>query len=228
MNLCDVTTAVSEVDADYYRDLAVDKRRVHLFSNVIDVEDYAHVPEKPAHFSSPAIFLAGSFWKNSPMEQATRWFINDVYPSVVEKVPNVHFYVVGRGSSAVLSDVKQSNITVTGMLPSVLPYLCHSRVAVVPLKFESGTRFKILEAGACKISIVSTTLGAEGIPVIDGEHILIADEPREFANAILQLLDDTALAKKLALNCHQLVIQRFGVASLSTEAKKILDYLNHD
>jgi glycosyltransferase involved in cell wall biosynthesis len=109
-----------------------------------------------------------------------------------------------------------------------LPYLCNTDVALVPLKFESGTRFKILEAGACKVPLVSTTLGAEGIPVIDGEHILIADEPEDFAKAIVRLLDDKELARKLAVNCNDLVNKNFSVESLAAEAKKILGYLNHD
>ena len=96
------------------------------------------------------------------------------------------------------------------------------------MKFESGTRFKILEAGACKVSLVSTTLGAEGIPVVDGEHILIADDPKDFANAIIRVIDDKDLASKLAINCCDLVNEKFSVDSLAIEATKILEYLNYD
>jgi len=128
----------------------------------------------------------------------------------------------------VLADISDPKITVTGKLPSVLSYLSHVDVALVPLKFESGTRFKILEAGACKIPLVSTTLGAEGIPVIDGEHILIADEFETFANAIIKLLNNKEFANRLALNCHNLVNEHFSVDFLAGEAKRILEYLNHD
>jgi glycosyltransferase involved in cell wall biosynthesis len=120
------------------------------------------------------------------------------------------------------------NVTVTGRLDSVLPYLCNTSVALVPLKFESGTRFKILEAGVCNVPIVSTTLGAEGIPVVDEEHILIADEPKSFADAIVRLLEDKSLANKLAKNCQDLVKEKYSVETLVHEAKSILEYLQHN
>jgi glycosyltransferase involved in cell wall biosynthesis len=94
------------------------------------------------------------------------------------------------------------------------------------LKFESGTRFKILEAGACKVPLVSTTLGAEGIPVVDGKHVLIADEPNSFADAIVRLLEDKSLANKLAKNCQDLVKEQYSVETLLLEAKSILEYLD--
>lgn len=228
VNLCDVTTAVSAVDAEYYRSLAKDSRCVHLFSNVIDPSTYSDVPPPAINIHSPSIYLAGTFWPDSPMENAARWIIDEVLPRVRKAVPEVNFYVVGKDSDKVLGDIKDPKIFVAGRLPSVLPYLCHVDVALVPLKFESGTRFKILEAGACKIPLVSTTLGAEGIPVVDGVHILIADEPGTFANAIIKLLNDGDLANMLALNCHNLVSENFSVEFLADEAKRILEYLDHD
>lgn len=228
VNLCDVTTAVSEVDAEYYRGLAMDSKRVHLFSNVIDPSAYLDVPPPAKNVRNPSIYLAGTFWPASPMENAARWVIKEVLPLVCQQVPEVHFFIVGKDSDRVLGDITDPRITVTGRLTSVLPYLCHVDVALVPLKFESGTRFKILEAGACKIPLVSTTLGAEGIPVIDGEHILIADKPEEFANAILRLLNNKELTNRLALNCHNLVNEHFSVKFLADEAKQILEYLDHD
>lgn len=229
VELCDVTTAVSEVDAEYYRSIARDKSRVHVFSNVIDINSYQDIPPPPVDFKSPSIYLAGSFGHyHSPMDTAARWMLEEVFPHVLKAHPNVHFYIVGRNSELGFGHLGGPNITVTGRLETVLPYLCNTDVALVPLKFESGTRFKILEAGACKVPLVSTTLGAEGIPVVHGEHILIADEPEKFAEAIVKLLDDKELAGKLAINCHDLVNANFSVDSLAIEAKKILEYLNRD
>lgn len=229
VRLCDVTTAVSEVDAEYYRSIADDPSRVHLFSNVIDVDSYKLPPPPPVGFKSPSIYLAGSFGHyNSSMDTAARWMLEEVFPRVLKLHPNVHFYIAGRNSEMGFGHLNGPNITVTGRLETVLPYLCNTDVALVPLKFESGTRFKILEAGVCKIPLVSTTLGAEGIPVVNGEHILIADEPEDFANAIVRLLDNKELASRLALNCHALVNEHFGVESLAVEAKHILEYLNRD
>ena len=226
VNLCEVTTAVSEIDAQFYRDIAKDKTKIHIFSNVIDVESYVLPPAPPIGFKTPSIYLAGSFGHyNSPMDTAARWMLEEVFPLVLKKYPNVHFYIVGRNSELGFGHMNGPNVTVTGRLESVLPYLCNTDVALVPLKFESGTRFKILEAGACKVPLVSTTLGAEGIPVVDGEHILIADEPKSFADAIVRLLEDKALANKLAKNCQDLVKEKYSVETLLLEAKRILEYL---
>lgn len=223
--LADATTAVSEVDATYYRGLAQNPYKVHLFSNVIDIDNYRHISQPAKDFEKPCIYLAGSFWPNSPMEDAARWVINEVLPIVRQEISQVHFYIVGKGSDQILNDINDPGITITGKLPSVLPYLCHVDASLVPLRFESGTRFKILEAGACGIPVVSTTLGAEGIPVTTGKDILIADEPKLFAESIIKLLKAPTLANKMGENLKKLVNAKYSVASLVEEGRLILEYL---
>ncbi|MFH1461690.1 MAG: glycosyltransferase [bacterium] len=224
VQICDVITAVSEVDRDYYLALTGEKEKVFLFSNVIDVDIYNKKVIEPDKFKRPSVYLAGSYGKDSPMEHAVRWFIDLVFPILKKKNSNIHFYIVGTGSKETLRDIKDSNITITGKLESVLPYLCNVDVAIVPLFFESGTRFKILEAGAAGTPIVSTTLGAEGLDVTDGKDILIADEPVNFANAILKLIDDKEYSNKLAMNCKKLIREKYGIDSLKKEAIDILNY----
>lgn len=222
----DITTAVSEVDAEYYRSIASDENKIKLFSNVIDIDMYKNKPDKPEAFKNPSIYLAGTFWEKSPMENAARWIINDVLPLVKVIIPNIHLYIIGKNSDSVLSDVDDENITITGRLDSVLPYLCNADVSLVPLKFESGTRFKILEAGACGIPIVSTTLGAEGIPVKDNEDILIADTKEQFADAIIKLIGNKNISKKISKNCKKLIEENYSIKSLVKEGRGIIEYLS--
>jgi glycosyltransferase involved in cell wall biosynthesis len=229
VQLCDVTTAVSEVDAEYYRGLTAHKSRIHLLPNVIDVDSYGSPPAKPPGFRNPSIYLAGTFGHfHSPMDTAARWMLEKVMPRLLKRIPDLHFYIVGNNSDTGFGHLNGPNITATGRLDSVLPYLCHSDVALVPLQFESGTRFKILEAGACGVPLVSTTLGAEGIPTVDGRDILIADQPEAFADAILRLIEDKALASRLAANCRQLVRNEFSLARLARDAQQILAYLSRN
>src|SRR4029077_17781489 len=136
------------------------------------------------------VYLAGTFWPGSPMEDAARWVIENILPIVRQQIPNLHLYIVGADSDKTVPDISDPKITITGKLPSVLPYLSHADVSLVPLRFESGTRFKILEAGACGIPVVSTTLGAEGIAVEHGRDILLADEPEAFASSIIRLIKE--------------------------------------
>jgi len=225
--LADVTTAVSEVDAEYYRALAKHPLQVRIFSNVIDIEAYQKIPPVLKGFKKPCIYLAGSFGPRSPMEDAARWVIREVLPLIRRKRPDLHFYIVGSGSDRTLVDNKDPDITITGKISSVLPYLYHADVAVVPLRFESGTRFKILEAGACGIPVVSTTLGAEGIKVSSGRDILIADTPEAFASSVLRLVDNRVLARELGDNLRQLVRENYSISSLVQEGKAILNYLSN-
>ena len=228
VKLCEVTTAVSEVDAGYYRSIATEPARIKLFSNVIDIQNYAANPALPNNFKKPCIFLAGSFGPGSAMNMAANWVLDDVLPLVHKRYPDLHFYIVGRCSDREFAHRTNEHVTVTGMLESVLPYLCHADVALVPLKFESGTRFKILEAGACHVPLVSTTLGAEGIPVVHDEDILIADTPADFAAAIVRILVEPELGRRLADSCYQLVAENYSVEALVHEAEMILEYVDND
>jgi len=221
--LADITTAVSDVDAEYYGSLTARDGQIRIFANVIDLASYQVAPAPPSGFRTPALHLAGTFGPHSPMDDAARWMINEVMPLVRNRRPDAHLYIVGRGSRETLSDVRESNVTIAGELPSVLPYLCNASVALVPLRYESGTRFKILEAGACGIPIVSTTLGAEGIPVTNGEDIFIADDPAGFADAILHVLDSPECAASVAANMLALVRRDYALDTLAAQARSILD-----
>lgn len=225
VNFCDITTAVSEIDAIYYKDLAHDKSKIMLFSNVIDFSNYLIPVETPKDFKSPSVYLAGTFGHRSAMDKAARWFIYEIYPIIKEKIKDIHFYIIGNGSKETLSDINDRSISILGKVDSVLPYLKSIDVSLVPLQFESGTRFKIMEAAACKKPIVSTTLGAEGIPVEDRKHILIADSEVDFANAVIKLLNDKKTAEYISENCYNLIRSLNSVDSLVLEGKEILERL---
>ncbi|MEM9089114.1 MAG: glycosyltransferase family 4 protein [Cyanobacteria bacterium P01_F01_bin.53] len=226
IEMCEVTTAVSAVDMEYYQSIASEPQSVHLFSNVIDPSAYGEALPAPDGFKKPSIYLAGSFSsQHSAMNVAAQWMLDEVFPLVLKEFPQTHFYIVGRASDKAFGHLESENITVTGRVESVLPYLCNTDVVLVPLKFESGTRFKILEAGACEKPIVSTTLGAEGIPVTDGKDILLADESEDFAQAIVRVLSDASLSESLARQCGELIAANFSIDSAATEAKRILAYL---
>ncbi len=220
--LADITTAVSEVDAQYYRKF-VKNDRIKIFSNVIDLEEYIRVV--PQNIKKPAIFLGGSFWKESPMEDAARWFINNIWPIIKKKTPEVYLYIAGKGSDERLKNVKDSNIFIEGRVRSFKSYLKESSVSVVPLRFESGTRFKILEAGAYEIPVVSTTLGAEGLELQDGKNILIADETERFADQIIYLLNHKKNAKEMGIKLKKVVEKKYSVQSLMSQGKDIIKYL---
>lgn len=222
----DVTAAVSEEDARYYRSIASDVSRVHICSNVINLDSYAIHQEAPLNYHAPALFLGGSYYSEySPMVRAAQWVVQEVMPLVWKKCPQAHLYLVGRDGEKYCSDLVGNNVSVTGKVPTVLPYLQNAACSLVPLQFESGTRFKILESGACCIPVVSTTLGAEGIPVVHGQDILLADTPQEFAQSVLTILADPAAGRNLAVRCRALVEQHYSISALEREMSRIISYL---
>jgi glycosyltransferase involved in cell wall biosynthesis len=204
----------------YYFNLLKSDKKVMLFSNVVNLNTYSKISTKAARNS--AIFLGGSFGAKSPMDHASRWFIDQVFGLICEKQPDARLNIVGRGSDIILKDIHHDKITIHGTVESILPIISQCSVSVVPLFFESGTRFKILESGACKIPVVSTTLGAEGLDVENRKHLLVADNPSEFAESILEIINNPCLSEKLTNNLYSLVESSYSINSLAKEGKKIL------
>jgi len=106
------------------------------------------------------------------------------------------------------------------------PYLQQAVVTLVPLKYESGTRFKIIESGAASVPCISTTLGAEGLSVTHGKDILIADETNDFVNAIVQILNDPQLGEELGRNLRALVEREYNTETQAEQGREIINYLH--
>ena len=223
--LCDATTAVSEYDAEYYKSLTDRKERVHCFYNGIDITQYEKT-SIPQGFIKPAVYLAGTYYsEKSPMTRAAIWLLENVWPQVKKKMPAAHLYLIGNGSNVHLQSYSSDYVHILGKIDSTVPFLTNSDAALVPLQFESGTRFKIMEAGAAGIPVISTTLGAEGIPVESGKNIVIADNPEDFAKAIVEILENKELAEKMEKNLKKNIIEKYSIEALSRQAYEILDFL---
>jgi glycosyltransferase involved in cell wall biosynthesis len=219
----DVTTAVSEVDAEYFRSIAPDPHSVQLLSNVIDVAAYQD--HETARLEQPALVFAGTFSQGTANIDAGVWLIDEIMPIVWRTQPDAHVYLVGRSPAAALLSRRAARVHVTGEVPSIAPYMRASVAAVVPLRWESGTRFKILEAFACRTPVVSTTLGAEGLEVKHGRHLLLADDPETFASATLSLLQEPVLAERLVEPAFELVSSTYDLSSAERQIEAILTKL---
>jgi glycosyltransferase involved in cell wall biosynthesis len=224
--ISDITLAVSEVDAEYYISIANCPEQVYLYPNVLDLNDY-HEAEKETVLEAPSILVMGTFGIDpSPMEDGTRWLIDTVFPIIRKRFPNLELYIVGKNSSYAMRDfMSVPGIVITGEVDSILPYLHNAKIVVVPLRYESGTRFKILEAGACKKPVVSTSLGAEGLGLEHETHILLADNSKDFAEAIVKLLEDDLAAQEMSKRLYEVVKDNFCLNILVEQSKKIFDYL---
>ena len=138
--------------------------------------------------------------------------MDEALPRVHEKMPEVTLTVVGRNPPQRIQALatRDQRLRVTGSVPDVRPWMEGGAVSVVPLRVGGGTRLKIYEALAMERPLVSTTLGAEGLPLEHGVHALIADGAKPFAGAVLSLLSDPRQASAMAITGATYVRANFG------------------
>jgi glycosyltransferase involved in cell wall biosynthesis len=147
-----------------------------------------------------------------PNIDGIRWFVTEVLPLIRNRRPDCSLAIAGRKPTAEISALTQrdSRIQVTGTVPDVRPYLWGSAVSIVPLRIGGGTRLKIYEAMAAGIPVVSTTIGAEGLDIRDGETIRIGDDARAFADGCVALLEDSAGRARIADNARGMIGERYS------------------
>jgi glycosyltransferase involved in cell wall biosynthesis len=163
------------------------------------------------------VFTGSMDWL--PNDDAIQWFTSEVLPLVRGSVPDISLTIVGRNPSASLRAIcdRDPAVVVTGRVPDVRPYMDDASVYVVPIRIGGGTRLKIYEAMAMELPVVSTTVGAEGLPVEDGREILLRDDAGSFAEAIVKLLNDPAAARKLGSQAANSVRENYGWAKVADD-----------
>lgn len=145
-----------------------------------------------------------------PNVDAMTHFVGTVLPLIRRVRPRVHLTIVGAGPAPEVRRLAGSDVSVTGAVPDVRPYLERAAAVVVPVRTGSGTRFKIAEGLAMRKAMVSTTLGAEGIGIRHGEHLLIADDPVQFAEQVVRVLEDARLARSLGERGRELAERKLS------------------
>ncbi|MBI3964760.1 MAG: glycosyltransferase [Chloroflexi bacterium] len=208
--------AVSRQDARALAPL-VGRERLRIVPNTVEVPPFR--PTLARTGGANVVFVGTMDYR--PNADAVTWFAERVLP-LLQSTRGARFTIVGaRPTKRVLTLAKQSNVVVTGVVPDVLPYLADADVAVAPIRFGSGSRLKILEALAASVPVVSTTVGAEGLDLRHAEHLLIADEPLAFAQAVSRVLEDDELRCRLAATGHARVAERYDWRALGPKLDAI-------
>lgn len=203
-----LVTMVSEEDAGVSRNLLPDGRPpVEVVRNGVDYEQFC--PDSGVPQPNSLIF-------NGPLTydvnyDAMRFFLQRVYPHILSRCPGVRLRITGSTKGVDLDSLPlDESVILTGFLEDIHSAVASSWVAVAPILSGGGTRHKILEALAAGTPIVSTSKGAEGLDVVDEEHVLLADDPAAFADRTVQVLRNPVLRQRLATNARRLVEQHYG------------------
>jgi sugar transferase (PEP-CTERM/EpsH1 system associated) len=199
-----VCCPASALEAEQVQRLAP-TARVQIVANGVDTAEFGPAGVKS---DSPTLIFTGTL-SYAPNAEGIGWFVRDIWPLILAAVPGVKLDIVGREPPAEVLALASDRVHVCGDVPDVRPYLQCAWLAIVPVLHGGGTRLKILEAMACALPVVSTTIGAEGLDVVDGRDILIADEPATFAAHVVELLRDTLLRVTLGQFARALVERHY-------------------
>ncbi|MFY9561011.1 MAG: glycosyltransferase [Terriglobales bacterium] len=205
-----------------------DGDRITVVPTGVDLGEYRPAP-KAAEPAPLVTFVGAMDWE--PNVDGVEYFASEIWPAIKAEVPEAHLRLVGRNPDRRVQKWASDSIEVTGRVPSVVEHLRQSAVVIVPLRIGGGTRLKIYEAMATAKAVVSTTIGAEGLDVHHGRDIMLADDARSFAQAVIMLLRDRELrrryekaAAETAARCDWPAIgERFGEVLRSVAERKKLN-----
>ncbi len=226
--LADGVVAVSEADKAALQRL-VPGLEVTVVPNGVDIEFYND--QWPMTKSQLAIGHCSLVFTGKmdfrPNVDAVLWFYREVLPLVQREAPDVHFYIVGQSPHRrVLHLADDPAVTVTGYVDDVRSYIAGASVYVVPLRIGGGTRLKLLEAMAMGKAIVSTSLGCEGFENLESNRELsIADTPQEFAQRVIELLNDPSQRERLGRAGRRFVEERYDWRVIVPRLEQIYERL---
>jgi sugar transferase (PEP-CTERM/EpsH1 system associated) len=207
LRLADHVLTVSETDRDVFASF-IDREKLTVISTGVDVNYFQ--PSSGEESPNTLVFTGSMDWL--PNEDAIFYFADEILPLIKRRCPEVLLDVVGRKPSSKLQALaeREKSIRLTGWVDDIRPYLARAAVCIVPLRIGGGTRLKIFEAMAMAKATVSTTIGAEGLPVNSGENIVLADSPADFAAAVVSLLNSPERRNRMGGAARAMVEEKYS------------------
>jgi polysaccharide biosynthesis protein PslH len=220
----DAVLTVSDMDRDIFAKL-VPRNKITTVQTGVDVDYFRPAPGKEQ--SNMMVFTGSMDWM--PNEDGIQYFVAEILPHIRREIPDAQLLVVGRSPSARVRDLaaRDAHIEVTGTVDDIRPYMDRAAVYVVPLRIGGGTRIKIFEAMAEGKAVVSTTIGAEGLPVKNEQNIIIADKPEDFAARVVTLLRDASKRHTLGGAARKLVEENYSWKSVARQFAEVLARVAH-
>ena len=213
----DAVVAVSPQDQRLFETL-YGWTHVRTIDTAVDTEFFQ--PVEGAEQSQRVLFVGSLDWL--PNQDGLRYFVRDIWPRIHDRLPGAVFQVVGRNpTSEMLSLGDQAGVQVVGAVADTRPHLAEAAVVVVPLRIGGGTRIKIFEALAMRKAVVSTSLGAEGLPVKSGQDLVLADDAAAFAASVIRLLEDSSVRSSLGAKGRRLVESGYSAETVARQFERI-------
>lgn len=214
--------AVSEDEERTFRDERGMKNVLGWVPTGVDCDYFT-----PSTATAPVLAFLGSMDWHANVD-AVEHFVRHSYPLIKARCPEVRVILIGRNPTPAVRALaaEDPSIEVTGTVDDVRPYLERASIMILPLRVGGGTRIKVFEGMAAGLALVSTRIGTEGLPVVHGEHALLADEDADFAHAVISLIEDPARRQRIAGTALTWVRQNFSWATATDKfmalARKVL------
>lgn len=216
LNDYDGVVCITKNDAEVFRQAGCRKPVVSIPFGI----DPGEVPS--VEVEPDSLFHIGAMdWL--PNQESIRWMLEEVWPVVRREVPQAKLYLAGRKMPARWMNATIEGVSVIGEVPDAMYFIGSKKINVVPLLSGSGIRVKIIEAMSIGKTVITTTVGAQGIDYTDGENILIADTPEQFARQIKRCLDDDAFCSRVGEAAAQLVADQYDRKKL---AEELIEFYN--
>jgi sugar transferase (PEP-CTERM/EpsH1 system associated) len=217
----DLVLAVSDADARTFARLYPGALRAPAHVVQTGVETDFFTPAPAGAERTHMVFTGSMDWL--PNEDGMTYFCRDILPRIRQSEPDATLSIIGRAPTPAVRKLAEiPGVEVTGRVDDVRPHIARGAVYVVPLRIGGGTRLKIFEAMSMAKAVVSTTVGAEGLPVTAGRDIDLADEPSRFAHAVVRLMRDTESRRAMETAARRLVVEKYDWSAVALDFEDAL------
>lgn len=216
--LSDVTWVVSPIEREILskEDPSL---RVDVVSNIHIINGCLN----PFSERKGILFLGG--FAHMPNVDGVKWFVEEIFPLIKEEIPDLTFYIVGNEPPYDITSLNSQDIIVTGYVEDLSPYFNSCKVFVSPLRYGAGVKGKINQSMSYGLPVVTTSIGAEGMALVDGKNALISDQPEEFADSVVELYRNEQLWSVLSRNSIENVRENFSYDMAKETLREMIDNL---
>ena len=220
LNQIDGLLAITNNDLEHFRELGYSGPAVEIPVG-IDTDQYRFREEQA---SRPVAYLGSLDWP--PNQEGVKWMLDKVLPEIRKSNQDLTVAIAGRNAPTQLAEELKNHpgVHFIGEVPNAAQYMQSAQVLVVPVLSGSGMRVRLVEAMALGVPVVTTTIGAEGLPITSGSEMIIADDPANFASTVIELLKGSEKRDKLARLGRKMVEENFKEAAI---ASRLLDFYHN-